>query len=37
MKVGPSLKVYDLIQQLKYKLDPIQSRLRKSGINKKFL
>lgn len=32
MKVGPSLKIYDLIQQLKCKLNPTQSRR-----NKKFL
>lgn len=37
MKVGPSLKIFDLIQQLKCKLNPQQSRLMKSKINKKYL
>lgn len=37
MKVGPALKIYDLIQQLKRKIDPIQSRLMKANLNKKFL
>ena len=35
MKVGPSLKIYDLIQQLKHRMDPSQQRLLK--VNKKFL
>lgn len=38
MKVGPSLKIYDLIQQLKCKIDPSKSRLLlKSSLGKKFL
>lgn len=36
MKVGPSLKIFDLIQQLKIKVNPAQSRLMKANI-KKFL
>ncbi|KAK9875733.1 hypothetical protein WA026_009530 [Henosepilachna vigintioctopunctata] len=35
-KVGPSLKIYDLIQQLKIKVNPSQSRQMKANI-KKFL
>lgn len=35
-KVGPSLKIYDLIQQLKLKINPSQSRHMKANI-KKFL
>lgn len=35
-KVGPSLKIYDLVQQLKIKLNPSQSRHMKANI-KKFL
>jgi hypothetical protein len=30
MKVGPSLKIYDLIQQLKIKINPAQERLKAS-------
>jgi hypothetical protein len=30
MKVGPSLKIYDLIQQLKIKLNPAQERMKAS-------
>lgn len=37
MKVGPSLKIYDLIQQLKCKIDPSKSRLLKSSLGKKYL
>lgn len=37
MKVGPAIKIFDLIQQLKCKIDPIQSRLMKSNLTKKFL
>lgn len=37
MKVGPALKIYDLIQQLKCKMDPAQSRKLKASLNKKFL
>lgn len=37
MKVGPSLKIYDLIQQLKCKIDPSKSRLLKSSMAKKYL
>lgn len=37
MKVGPALKIYDLIQQLKCKIDPVQSRKMKANLNKKFL
>lgn len=37
MKVGPALKIYDLIQQLKCKIDPVQSRKLKSQLNKSFL
>lgn len=35
-KVGPSLKIYDLVQQLKIKINPSQSRHMKANI-KKFL
>lgn len=35
-KVGPSLKIYDLIEQLQIKVNPAQSRLMKANI-KKFL
>ncbi|XP_053690775.1 polycomb protein Sfmbt [Sabethes cyaneus] len=37
MKVGPSLKIFDLIQQLKCKIDPSKSRLLKSSLGKKYL
>lgn len=37
MKVGPSLKIYDLIQQLKCKINPQQSRIQKANSNKKYL
>lgn len=37
MKVGPSLKIYDLIQQLKCKINPQQSRIHKANSNKKYL
>lgn len=37
MKVGPAIKIFDLIQQLKCKIDPVQSRLMKSNLTKKFL
>lgn len=37
MKVGPSLKIYDLIQQLKSKINPQQSRIHKANSNKKYL
>ncbi|XP_026463906.1 polycomb protein Sfmbt-like isoform X3 [Ctenocephalides felis] len=37
MKVGPSLKIFDLIQQLKCKINPAQSRLLKATLNNKFL
>lgn len=30
MKVGPSLKIYDLIQQLKIKINPAQERMKAS-------
>ncbi|XP_067009728.2 MBT domain-containing protein 1 isoform X2 [Anabrus simplex] len=33
MKVGPSLKIYDLIQQLKIKVNPAQERM-KAGLKK---
>lgn len=33
-KVGPSLKIYDLIQQLKIKVNPSQSRQMKANIKK---
>ncbi|XP_017781166.1 PREDICTED: polycomb protein Sfmbt isoform X2 [Nicrophorus vespilloides] len=33
-KVGPSLKIYDLVQQLKMKLNPLQSRHMKANIKK---
>lgn len=35
MKVGPSLKIYDLIQQLKNKVNPGQDRIR-LGVKKFF-
>lgn len=35
-KVGPSLKIYDLVQQLKVKINPTQSRHLKTNL-KKFL
>ena len=35
-KVGPSLKIFDLIQQLKIKVNPAQIRHMKANI-KKFL
>lgn len=38
MKVGPALKIYDLIQQLKCKIKPSNSRLfSKTSVTKKFL
>ncbi|XP_044733655.1 polycomb protein Sfmbt [Chrysoperla carnea] len=37
MKVGPSLKIFDLIQQLKIKLNPAHSRLMKAANMKKIL
>ncbi|XP_035773551.1 polycomb protein Sfmbt-like isoform X2 [Anopheles albimanus] len=37
LKVGPALKIFDLIQQLKCKIDPIKSRLLAKGGSKKFL
>lgn len=37
MKVGPALKILDLIQQLKCKVNPTKSRMMKANINKKFL
>lgn len=35
MKVGPSLKIYDLIQQLKIKVNPAQERM-KAGLKKLY-
>lgn len=35
MKVGPSLRIFDLIQQLKSKLNPQQARLQKAAGSKK--
>ncbi|XP_049535119.1 polycomb protein Sfmbt isoform X1 [Anopheles darlingi] len=37
LKVGPALKIFDLIQQLKCKIDPTKSRHLAKGGNKKFL
>lgn len=38
MKVGPALKIYDMIQQLKCKIKPTNSRLTsKTSVKKKFL
>ncbi|XP_052866872.1 polycomb protein Sfmbt [Anopheles cruzii] len=37
LKVGPALKIYDLIQQLKCKIDPAKSRHLAKGAGKKFL
>uniref|UniRef100_A0A2M4BAC6 Putative polycomb group protein scm/l3mbt tumor-supressor in n=1 Tax=Anopheles marajoara TaxID=58244 RepID=A0A2M4BAC6_9DIPT len=37
LKVGPALKIFDLIQQLKCKIDPIKSRHLAKGGSKKFL
>lgn len=36
MKVGPALKIINLIQQLTCKLDPAKSRLMKSNLSKQF-
>lgn len=36
-KVGPSVKIFDLIQQLKVKINPSQSRLLKVANIKKIL
>lgn len=37
LKVGPALKIFDLIQQLKSKLDPSKSRHHSKATGKKFL
>ncbi|XP_050084594.1 polycomb protein Sfmbt isoform X2 [Anopheles aquasalis] len=37
LKVGPALKIFDLIQQLKCKIDPLKSRHLAKGGSKKFL
>uniref|UniRef100_A0AAG5D4F7 FCS-type domain-containing protein n=1 Tax=Anopheles atroparvus TaxID=41427 RepID=A0AAG5D4F7_ANOAO len=37
LKVGPALKIFDLIQQLKSKLDPTKSRHHSKATGKKFL
>lgn len=37
MKVGPALKIYDLIQQLKLKMKGSRNSLGKSNVTKKYL